>query len=872
MKKSTLNLIRLVPAACALAVISPMALAGTIVHLGTIDPITSASDLDLQGNIVHAINFRGTEVISINGVDFVPDDAVPAGTTLLGPNFASPWETRPELGNTPDDNALETMLHTMRWAVQGERLAASFAVKAGHRYKVQVIFYENRDFARSWDIAVDGTLAVEEITSLGVDTATYSATEARMYVFELDAEQASLSIEMGQLNGTMDGEDLGSLWQGLTLEDLGPGRDGDGDGMPDAFEAAFSLNTGVDDSGDDGDGDDSTNLAEFQNGTDPTDADSDDDGIADGAETNTGVWVSATNRGTDPMRADSDGDTIPDAAETNSGTFTDLENTGTDPNKSDSDGDGFHDGLELVLGSNPASGASIPAAPTQVKLLANWNFDSADGDAVEVLDGVRSLKATLENGASLSPLGGGKSGGAQDRSVRFGLRGGALVEVADAAFLNLPAKADAASISLWQKSVTISNTTTFWGSIDSAELRGASAHLPWSDRSLYFDTAGCCDPDLQRTSVPVGVSDESLLQWHHYVLVKSGSTKQIWLDGQLLVEATNSANWPDSFFRMFIGAGPSGSRGIEGEIDDFAVFHGALIPAQIIALNAGIAPALVENVEDVDGDSLPDAWETENNLNTALNDADGDPDNDRSTNLNEFLRSTNPQKADTDDDGYEDGAETDTGVFVNADDTGTDPLVPDTDGDGVEDGKETGTGVFVDTDDRGTSPLKKDSEGDGLSDGVETGTGIYVNESDTGTDPNKSDTDGDGLDDGVETGTGIFVDNTNTGSDPNNSDSDGDSIPDGEEVAAGTNPNIGTGEPEPSPPAIASIDYNIDNSEVTLTWTSKPGSLYTLESSVTLLSWSDFRKDIPSAGATTSLTIGAGELGAAPRYVRIREQ
>ena len=43
-----------------------------------------------------------------------------------------------------------------------------------------------------------------------------------------------------------------------------------------------------------------------------------------------------------------------------------------------------------------------------------------------------------------------------------------------------------------------------------------------------------------------------------------------------------------------------------------------------------------------------------------------------------------------------------------------------------------------------------DSDGDGLSDSVETNTGTYVDENDTGTDPNNSDTDGDGRNDGRE--------------------------------------------------------------------------------------------------------------------------
>ncbi|MDB4764485.1 thrombospondin type 3 repeat-containing protein, partial [Akkermansiaceae bacterium] len=46
------------------------------------------------------------------------------------------------------------------------------------------------------------------------------------------------------------------------------------------------------------------------------------------------------------------------------------------------------------------------------------------------------------------------------------------------------------------------------------------------------------------------------------------------------------------------------------------------------------------------------------------------------------------QEIDTDGDGILDGAETNTGTYIDANDTGTDPLNPDTDGDGFNDGLE----------------------------------------------------------------------------------------------------------------------------------------------------------------------------------------
>ncbi|MDX2507452.1 MAG: thrombospondin type 3 repeat-containing protein [Gammaproteobacteria bacterium] len=93
--------------------------------------------------------------------------------------------------------------------------------------------------------------------------------------------------------------------------------------------------------------------------------------------------------------------------------------------------------------------------------------------------------------------------------------------------------------------------------------------------------------------------------------------------------------------------------------------------------------------------------------------------------------------AGADGDGLSDGAETCTGIYINAGDTGTCPnaamcssnpscvTTKDFDGDGIEDGDEV---TIV-----GTDPTDSDTDNDGLLDGVETCTGTYVNVTNTGT-------------------------------------------------------------------------------------------------------------------------------------------
>jgi hypothetical protein len=115
----------------------------------------------------------------------------------------------------------------------------------------------------------------------------------------------------------------------------------------------------------------------------------------------------------------------------------------------------------------------------------------------------------------------------------------------------------------------------------------------------------------------------------------------------------------------------------------------------------------------------------------------------------------------------------------------------DSDGDGLLDSVETDTGVYVDENDTGTDPDNPDTDGDGLTDGDEVHT--YP------CDPNDADTDDDDLEDGEEIDT--------HGTDPVDDDSDNDSYTDGEEVAAGTDPldaaSMPSGRPPPAPPAPA---------------------------------------------------------------------
>ncbi len=176
-------------------------------------------------------------------------------------------------------------------------------------------------------------------------------------------------------------------------------------------------------------------------------------------------------------------------------------------------------------------------------------------------------------------------------------------------------------------------------------------------------------------------------------------------------------------------------------------------------------------------------------LDNGCQDTDGDGLSDQT----ESLIGTDPNDADSDDDGVPDGEEIDPGADTDGDGL-INALDPDSDNDGLFDGTEMGYGCSgagtdlsagrcIPDGDLGatkTDPLNADTDGGGVTDGSEDANlnGVV----DTGeTDPTTGngaddatvvDTDGDGLSDALEN----FL-----GSDPNDADSDDDGLLDGQE-------------------------------------------------------------------------------------------
>ena len=157
-------------------------------------------------------------------------------------------------------------------------------------------------------------------------------------------------------------------------------------------------------------------------------------------------------------------------------------------------------------------------------------------------------------------------------------------------------------------------------------------------------------------------------------------------------------------------------------------------------------------VVDSDGDGISDGWEVSFGLDPMVADADADFDADNLSNLVEFQNDTNPNLADTDNDGLGDYAEINTHgtnpTLADSDNDGlnddseislynTDPNNSDSDNDGMADGWEV---------DEGLNPILADAEADGDADGLSN-----LEEFQLGSSPTLTDTDGDGINDAQDT-------------------------------------------------------------------------------------------------------------------------
>ena len=607
-------------------------------HGKTVFGADAGEGLDLTGTFLHAFNV-GTNGSpgAIRGVNFTTD-AEP-GISVLAPNQIPGWSGAPNMGDSPDDDALEQMLWSIRY---GSIVTVTLnGLTPGKPYKLQLLFLE-RCCRRACDVYVDGELKLDEFAPYTYQS-DFGGSQGAAAVIGFLASGTSTTIRLdGTTVTTPLYNDRSPLLCGVTLEAV-TGADADGDGLDDLWEISNFGNLAQNGAGDP-DSDGLTNLQENSLGTNPSNPDTDADGLTDGAEV-------ATHR-TNPRNPDSDSDGLSDQYE--------VVTSGTNPNSADTDSDGYSDRNEIASGTNPTAAASYP--------LFSALADSFTGaDPGEGLDLSGTFLYAVNIGSS-----GAAPGPAGDALFTDDFQPGIFVNtINEIPNWFAPAFGDSPgddNLEFVMQSIRWSPAPNK----PSIDLSGLVPGRAYKLQLLFAEA--CCD----------------------------GRAFDIEVEGIVRIDEFNISRAQGAVNLQSRGAVATiGFVATDDTLNIVLNGQGVYTPSNWDH-NPTISALTLEqlNLPDTDGDSLPDAWEIQflGNLTAA---GSTDSDSDGRTNTAEYLAGTNPARADTDSDGLSDGAEAGLGTNPLVADTdgddlldgaetsrGTNPLTADTDGDTFPDAAE----------------------------------------------------------------------------------------------------------------------------------------------------------------------------------------
>jgi hypothetical protein len=233
-------------------------------------------------------------------------------------------------------------------------------------------------------------------------------------------------------------------------------------------------------------------------------------------------------------------------------------------------------------------------------LIAYWDFNKSGSS---VIDSVAGIKGEVIGTTIFSRP--GHTGKDDDKCINFGQSpAGNWIKInhENNLWLSPASKANQLSVSFWQQLYAKGNSSSFWFGAGSAPgWRNAQAHVPWGNNSnIYWDTAGCCGEGVTRINKSW---DGDVTAWNHFVFVKDGNRKAIYVNGELLHEGQNITPLFDDWNIAAIGSNNSGAASIAGKVDDFAVYASALSDDDIRALAGGKAPDQLMAPTVVGGDA-----------------------------------------------------------------------------------------------------------------------------------------------------------------------------------------------------------------------------------------------------------------------------
>ncbi|MFT5408058.1 MAG: hypothetical protein ACI9NC_000766, partial [Verrucomicrobiales bacterium] len=215
----------LVPLLSALFFIT--ANAETVVNIGEIREFNGPDDLNLDpARVVVAIDVFGDSDRAVNGVLFETDESPPASVSVSSTHSINDWvATRPSYsgGDPASADNLELIMQDIRWSLAPAPISIAVSgLTPGIEYELQMLFNENGDRDRRWDIGIEGQLAVDDFSSEGEGVWSPNNGFAYIAPFTLAAGDGTLNVEMqANIGGQpVQGSDNNPILQAFTVTEV----------------------------------------------------------------------------------------------------------------------------------------------------------------------------------------------------------------------------------------------------------------------------------------------------------------------------------------------------------------------------------------------------------------------------------------------------------------------------------------------------------------------------------------------------------------------------------------------------------------------------------------------------------------------------
>ena len=237
----------------------------------------------------------------------------------------------------------------------------------------------------------------------------------------------------------------------------------------------------------------------------------------------------------------------------------------------------------------------------QADLVGWWKFDEGSGGTAADSSGYGN-DGTLEGSADWDAGNFGNS---------VSLDGSSWVEIPPAAWDKIESQVTVAFWAYGGDAMPVNNFVFAAFSADDNAMRQASAHLPWGNGQIYWDTGSDGSYDRINTPLPTEYHNG---QWVHYAFTKDADAGEvtIYVNGEPFHSGSGMTRTMTGVTAFTIGVRATSDRSIGyiGLIDDFRLYDQALTPEDlaIVMTGAGAGYPLAIGPDPEDGAMVEATW------------------------------------------------------------------------------------------------------------------------------------------------------------------------------------------------------------------------------------------------------------------------